>query len=125
AERHLHARVQRDLGDAREPRHEHADGGVRAGRAARGRGDYHARAIPVVRLYGAEGCHLCERARETLTALRDELEFELEEVLIDGDPELEARYRELIPVVEIDGEQAFVYFAPPDALRRRLAQSRD
>jgi glutaredoxin len=74
-------------------------------------------------LYGAADCHLCERARETVMALRDELGFELDEVSIDGDPELEARYRELIPVVEIDGEQAFVYFVPPDALRRRLAQS--
>jgi len=52
--------------------------------------------------------------------LRDELGFELEEIGIDGDPELEARYRELIPVVEIDGEQVFTYFVHPDALRRRL-----
>jgi len=44
-------------------------------------------------------------------------------VLIDGEPELEARYRELIPVVEVDGEQAFVYFVQPDALRRRVAQA--
>ena len=57
-----------------------------------------------------------------VTELRDELGFELEEVGIDGDPELEARYRELIPVVEIDGKQAFVYFVQPDALRRKLAQ---
>jgi len=75
-------------------------------------------------LYGAAGCHLCERARETVLAARDELGFELEEVAIDGDPELEARYRELIPVVEIDGRQAFVYFVPADALRRKLAQTR-
>ena len=74
-------------------------------------------------LYGAQGCHLCERAHQTIAALRDELGFELEEILIDGDPELEARYRELLPVVEIDGEQAFVYFVPPDAMRRRLAQA--
>jgi glutaredoxin len=74
-------------------------------------------------LYHAANCHLCERARETLVALRDELEFELEEVAIDGVPELEARYRELIPVVEIDGRQAFVYFVPPETLRRKLAQS--
>jgi glutaredoxin len=74
-------------------------------------------------LYGAQGCHLCERARETITALRAELGFELDEILIDGDPELEGRYRELLPVVEIDGERAFVYFVPPDALRRRLAQA--
>jgi hypothetical protein len=55
--------------------------------------------------------------------LRDDLGFELEEVAIDGDPDLEARYRELIPVVEIDGNRAFVYFVPPDALRAKLAQT--
>ena len=59
-----------------------------------------------------------------MITVRDELGFELEEVDIGGDAELEARYRELIPVVEIDGKQAFTYFVPPDALRRKLAQSR-
>ena len=58
-----------------------------------------------------------------MAALRDELGFELEEVDIGGEPGLEARYRELIPVVEIDGRQEFVYFVQPDALRRKLAQS--
>jgi Glutaredoxin-like domain (DUF836) len=52
-----------------------------------------------------------------------ELGFELEEVAIDGDEELEARYRELIPVLEIDGSQEFVYFVDPAALRRKLAQT--
>jgi hypothetical protein len=43
-----------------------------------------------------------------------------EQVDISGDAELEARYREHLPVVEIDGERAFTYFVQPDALRRRL-----
>ena len=46
------------------------------------------------------------------------LEFELELVDIGGDPELEARYREHLPVVEIDGERAFTYFVDAGALRR-------
>ena len=54
--------------------------------------------------------------------VRDEVPFELEEVDIAGDPELEARHREWLPVVEIDGERAFVYHVPPDALRRRLTR---
>jgi len=54
-------------------------------------------------------------------ALRDELGFELEEVAIDGDPQLETRYRELIPVVELDGERLFTYYVHEDAFRRRLA----
>ncbi|MDX6508547.1 MAG: Glutaredoxin-like domain [Gaiellaceae bacterium] len=54
-------------------------------------------------------------------ALRDELGFELEEVDIGGDPELEGRYREWLPVVEIDGVRAFAYYVQPDAFRRKLA----
>jgi glutaredoxin len=79
----------------------------------------------VVTLFHAEGCHLCERARAQVAALREELGFELEEVDIGGDPELEARYREWLPVVEIDGARAFVYYVQPDAFRRKVAaQSR-
>ena len=41
---------------------------------------------------------------------------------ITGDPELERRYREWLPVVEIDGARAFVYHLDEQALRRRLAR---
>jgi hypothetical protein len=44
----------------------------------------------------------------------------LEEVDIEGNPELEATYREWLPVVEIDGQRAFVYYVDPDALRRKV-----
>ena len=71
-------------------------------------------------VYHAADCHLCERALAQVRALREELEFELEEVAIDGNPELEAAYRELIPVVEIDGERAFTYYVHEAAFRRRL-----
>ena len=77
--------------------------------------------IPRVVLYGAAGCHLCERALDVLEDVRRELPFKLEEIDITGDPELEARYREWLPVVEIDGKRAFVYFVTEDALRRKLA----
>jgi glutaredoxin len=77
--------------------------------------------IPEVRVYHAAGCHLCERALAQVRQLRAELGFELEEVAIDGDPELEARYREWLPVVELDGERLFTYHVHEDAFRRRLA----
>ena len=64
---------------------------------------------------------MCDRAREQLHTLRDELGFELDEVTIDGDAELEARYRESIPVVEIDGERACTYYVQPEPFRRKLA----
>ena len=55
-------------------------------------------------------------------AVRAELPFALEVVEIDGDAELEARHRERLPVVEVDGEQAFAWFVEPDALRDRLSR---
>jgi hypothetical protein len=39
---------------------------------------------------------------------------------IGGRPELEARYRERIPVVELEGEEAFTYFVDAEALRDRV-----
>jgi glutaredoxin len=76
---------------------------------------------PRVVVYHASGCSLCDRARAQMAALRDELGFELEEVAIDGDPELEARYREWIPVVEVDGERVCTYYVQEEPFRRRLA----
>jgi hypothetical protein len=58
-----------------------------------------------------------------VAAARDELGFDLREVAIDGDPELEAEFREWIPVVEIDGRRRFTYYVHPDALRRAVAQA--
>jgi hypothetical protein len=55
-----------------------------------------------------------------LAAVREEVPFQLVEVEIDGDEELERAYRERIPVVAVDGVEAFTYFVHPDGLRRRL-----
>jgi Glutaredoxin-like domain (DUF836) len=76
---------------------------------------------PKVVLYHGAGCHLCERALAQVRELRAELGFTLVEIAIDRDPDLEARYRELIPVVELDGERLFTYYVHEEAFRRRLA----
>jgi glutaredoxin len=78
---------------------------------------------PAVRLYGASGCHLCESAKRVLEQVRAEIPFDLEEVDITGDPELERRFRERIPVVLLGGDEVFTYFVHPDALRRKLRAS--
>jgi len=74
-------------------------------------------------VYHAQGCHLCERALALVREARAELGFQLREVDIGGDPELEAEYREWLPVVEIDGRRRFTYHVHPDALRRAVAQA--
>ena len=74
-------------------------------------------------VYGAAGCSLCERGLAVVRRLQAELGFELEEIDISGVPELEAAYREWLPVVEIDGRRRFTYYVQPDALRRAVAQA--
>ena len=74
---------------------------------------------PSVTLYHAQGCHLCDRARDVL----DRVGVPYESVDITGDDSLEARYREWLPVVEIDGARAFVYYVDEAALRRKLSQT--
>ena len=58
-------------------------------------------------LYGKAGCCLCDEARAVIEDVRARREFELEEVDVSLDPVLHARYGERIPVVAVNGVEAF------------------
>ena len=73
-----------------------------------------------VRVYSAPGCHLCEVAKEILVREQEARGFELVEVDITGDDDLEAAYREQIPVVFVAGRKAFKYHVDVAELHRRL-----
>jgi hypothetical protein len=71
-----------------------------------------------VRLYSRRTCGLCDQARAVILAELDRgAGFRFEEVLVDGDPRLEAAYGARVPVVEIDGEEAFEYSVEPAQFR--------
>jgi glutathione S-transferase len=72
-------------------------------------------------LYGRPDCHLCDQARDGLRNLIAEgLPFDLEEVNIESDEELHARFLERIPVIELDGEIVSELGLDERALRARL-----
>jgi glutaredoxin len=71
-------------------------------------------------MYTAAGCHLCDDAHAVLAGARDELGFDLEVVDITGDAELEAAYREQIPVVLVAGRKAFKFRVDRAELDRRV-----
>ena len=73
-----------------------------------------------VTLYGKPGCCLCDEARAELAALRAERGFELEEVDVSADPGLWRAYGERLPVVAIDGEEAFELQIDRNELAQRL-----
>jgi glutaredoxin len=60
-----------------------------------------------VTLYGRPGCCLCDEARAVIERVRRRVPFELRERDIEDDEELLRRYLERIPVVTIDGREAF------------------
>ena len=74
-------------------------------------------------LYGKPDCHLCDDAREVLERVRADVGFVLRERDITDDDALHRAYLERIPVVTIDGEEAFEHFVGEDELRRRLDYS--
>jgi hypothetical protein len=58
-------------------------------------------------LYGTAGCCLCDDARAVIADVRARRPFELREVDVSLDPVLHARYGERIPVVAVNGVEAF------------------
>jgi glutaredoxin len=78
--------------------------------------------VRVVTLYGREGCHLCDDAREALERIRARAPFVLEEVDITTDDELHRRYLERIPVVCLDGRELFDFFVDEAMLLNGLTR---
>jgi hypothetical protein len=73
-----------------------------------------------VTLYSRPGCHLCDDARVVVAAVCAELGESFEEVDVDQDPGLAARYAEEIPVTLVDGRQHDFWRVDPQRLRAAL-----
>lgn len=73
-------------------------------------------------VYTASGCCLCDDARAVLDRLAPELGLDVQWVHIDGDAELERRWRQEIPVGLLDGRKVFKYRVDEPLLRRRAAR---
>jgi hypothetical protein len=71
-------------------------------------------------MYSRATCGLCDEAREAVLAVRGDVPFEFDEVLVDGDDALERAYGVRVPVVLIDGEERFELHVDPGDLRRAL-----
>jgi thioredoxin reductase (NADPH) len=59
-----------------------------------------------------------------LAPLRDQHEFDVQVVDVDSDPVLEAKYDELVPVLEAEGRELCHYFLDEAKVREYLASFR-
>jgi glutaredoxin len=71
-------------------------------------------------LYGRDGCHLCDDARNVLAELQSRVAFRLSEIDIETDDELFKRYLERIPVIALDGDELYDFFVDAKDLESRL-----
>lgn len=77
-----------------------------------------------ITVYTRHGCHLCDVAIETLESLQGELDFDIEKRFIEGDSELEEKYGEQVPVIQIDGEHHDFWRVDPERFRSSLDRHR-
>ena len=73
-----------------------------------------------VTLVTRPGCHLCEAAREVVARVCADLGATWEELDMDADPALAARYADEIPVTLVDGHQHDFWRVDETRLRRAL-----
>ena len=71
-------------------------------------------------VYSRPGCHLCDEAKEAIHAAGCDEQFVLEEINIETDRQLLLKYQFDIPVVTIDGSEAFRHRVNPDEFRRLI-----
>lgn len=81
-----------------------------------------------VTVYSRQGCHLCESAEKTINSIREELrndlEFSVKVLYIDGNEELEKLYGTEVPVIQINGEHHDFYRVDPVRFKTSLEKYR-
>ena len=80
--------------------------------------------MELVTIYSRKECQLCEEALNVLQKLKDELGFEISEIFIDGNEELEKQYGEQVPVTLIDGVHHDYWRVDPVRFKSSLEKHR-
>lgn len=71
-------------------------------------------------IYSRPGCHLCDEAKQAMETAGCGEEYALEEIDIESDADLLRRYQFDIPVITIDGVEAFKHRLTSEAFREKL-----
>jgi glutaredoxin len=75
---------------------------------------------PNVIIYSRPGCHLCDEAKTAILSAGCSDQFTLEEINIESDQELLRKYQYDIPVIAIDGVEAFIHRVDPREFITRI-----
>ena len=71
-------------------------------------------------VYSRPGCHLCDEAKDAIRQAGCDEQFKLEEINIETSDTLLEMYRFDIPVVTINGQEAFRHRVEPGKFREMI-----
>lgn len=77
-----------------------------------------------LQLYTKADCPLCDEAKESLKPFTARFPIRIEEIDITANLGLFTKYKELIPVLELEGKRLFVHRINAKALKRKLIWQR-
>jgi glutaredoxin len=73
-------------------------------------------------IYSRPGCHLCDEAKAAISSAGCGEQFVLEEINIESSDELLKKYKYDIPVITIDGAEAFIHRVSTREFRERIVK---
>jgi glutaredoxin len=73
-----------------------------------------------LQLYTKSDCPLCDEAKDALRQVKAQFPIQVEETDITADLGLFIKYKNLIPVLEMEGRRLFVHHIDTRQLRRQL-----
>lgn len=73
-------------------------------------------------IYSRPGCHLCDEAKQSIQAANCQDKYTLAEIDIESDPDLLRRYQYDIPVITINGVEAFRHRLTSEEFRLAIAR---
>ena len=76
-----------------------------------------------VTIYSRPGCHLCDEAKQIIAAAGCDEDYTLDEINIESSPDLLRRYQYDIPVITINGVEAFRHSITASSFRDALLKS--
>jgi glutaredoxin len=77
---------------------------------------------PKLTLYSRKDCGLCAEMKEIIGAVGTKIPLELEEIDVDGSPQLQKAHGHEVPVLFIDGRKAFKFRLAAKDLEKKLKQ---
>ena len=75
-----------------------------------------------IAIYTRPGGHLCDEAKQVILSSGCDKDYTLDEINIESDPALLEQYGRDIPVITINGVEAFRHRLTAESFRKRLQE---